>query len=217
VANSSAEKMELKDGDLITKINNHPIIDWRDLSIAVSNLKPNDLIQVEFIRDNKRMISSGHIGKCEDKNKKDTDLGYDLEEPMETILSEEVPTDFAEDFGPYQAPDILIEEIQTNELTDNESNPIIDLSLVNDLKIEKLNLYTGTEQGIFYLSFLLPEVGNTSIKLYNDLGNLVYQYDLNDFGGTFRDEVDLSDTPRGIYFMEISQNKKSVNKKITLL
>ena len=216
IPNSSAEKMELQDGDLVTKINNHPILDWTDLSIAISNLKPNDLIQVEFIRANKRMISSGHIGeKC--KKNSNTDLGNNTQEDKPSIAEELRPEKFEENFGPYEAPEIFIEEVQSNELTDSESSPIIELSLTNDLKIEKLNLYPGTEQGVFYLSFLLPEFGNTSIKLYNETGSLVYQYDLNDFGGTFRDELDLSDTPRGTYFMEITQNNKSVNKKITLL
>jgi serine protease Do len=53
--NSGAEKSGLRKGDIITKLDNRPISSYADLSGFINTKRPNDKIQVTFIRDEKTM------------------------------------------------------------------------------------------------------------------------------------------------------------------
>ncbi|MCC9073389.1 trypsin-like peptidase domain-containing protein [Flavobacterium sp. F-65] len=51
--NSGAEKSGLQKGDIIVKIDNHDISTFADLSGYINTKRPNDKVQVSFIRDGK--------------------------------------------------------------------------------------------------------------------------------------------------------------------
>ena len=53
--NSGAERSGLKEGDIITKLDNRPISSYAELSGFINTKRPNDKIQVTFIRDEKLM------------------------------------------------------------------------------------------------------------------------------------------------------------------
>lgn len=62
---SAAEKAGLKQGDLITKINDMTIDDPSDLSEAVHKYKPQDKITVTYKRDGKEAKATAILGKSE--------------------------------------------------------------------------------------------------------------------------------------------------------
>ncbi|HEX8562585.1 MAG TPA: Do family serine endopeptidase [Flavobacterium sp.] len=51
--NSGAEKSGLEKGDIITKLDNTPIATYTDLANVINTKRPNDKVQVTFIRDGK--------------------------------------------------------------------------------------------------------------------------------------------------------------------
>ena len=51
--NSAAEKAGLKDGDIITRVNNETITGEVQLSNIITSLKPNDVVSVDYLRNNK--------------------------------------------------------------------------------------------------------------------------------------------------------------------
>ncbi|MCB0519479.1 MAG: PDZ domain-containing protein [Lewinellaceae bacterium] len=51
VENSTAAEMGLQDGDVIKGINGYPILDWEDVEIAVSNMKPGEEVEVVYARN----------------------------------------------------------------------------------------------------------------------------------------------------------------------
>ena len=61
VGNSTASEMGLEDGDLITAINSHPIIDWSDVTTAINNLKAGEKIVVDYQRDGKKLHGEQNI------------------------------------------------------------------------------------------------------------------------------------------------------------
>jgi serine protease Do len=66
---SAAEKAGLKQGDLITKINDMTIDDPSDLSEAVHKYKPQDKITVTYKRDGKEAKATAILGKSESLNR----------------------------------------------------------------------------------------------------------------------------------------------------
>jgi serine protease Do len=63
--NSGAEKANLKKGDIIIKLDNQDIATFADLSGYVNTKRPNDVIQVTILRDNKSMVVPVVLTKTE--------------------------------------------------------------------------------------------------------------------------------------------------------
>jgi Do/DeqQ family serine protease len=66
--NSGAEKANLQKGDIIIKIDNQEIDTFADLSGYVNTKRPNDKVQVTFIRDGKNIIVPVVLSKNENFN-----------------------------------------------------------------------------------------------------------------------------------------------------
>src|SRR5258706_12335787 len=60
---SASEKAGLKEGDIITKIDDKKIEDPDDLSTAIKNHKPGDKVTVTFLRDKKEQKLTAELGK----------------------------------------------------------------------------------------------------------------------------------------------------------
>lgn len=60
-SNSTAEDMGLQDGDVITAINGHNIVDWDDVSTAIDAMSIGQTIEVEFERDGDMRTASAPI------------------------------------------------------------------------------------------------------------------------------------------------------------
>lgn len=58
---STAEEMGLEDGDIITAINGHSIVDWEDISTAIDAMSIGQTIEVEFERDGDMRTASAPI------------------------------------------------------------------------------------------------------------------------------------------------------------
>lgn len=61
VSTSTAETIGLKDEDIIHSINGYKMIDWSDISTAVSSLKPGEKIVVEYEREGKKAKVEGIV------------------------------------------------------------------------------------------------------------------------------------------------------------
>lgn len=89
--------------------------------------------------------------------------------------------------------------------------------LSNDnLKIEELNYYPNPNNGHFNLGFTLPKQGDTQIMIFNMEGKNVYEENLPNFSGTYKNEIDISKNPSGVYFIKVTQNGHSMFKKMIL-
>lgn len=70
----AAEKMGLKEGDVITKFDNKAIKSPDELTSAVKSRKPGDKVSVTYLRDKKENSTSGELGKWKTQNFK-MDMG----------------------------------------------------------------------------------------------------------------------------------------------
>jgi len=113
---------------------------------------------------------------------------------------------------------IIIRHIEVLDLTNEE------LKLIGkngkdqsaSLDIKDLSLAPNPSSGSLEISLFLPKKGLTTISVYNLEGKLIHEEKLNDFTGRYQKQLDLSSNPKGIYFLNVSQNKESITKKLIL-
>lgn len=204
---STAEEMGLQDQDIITKIDAYPILDWHDLTAAINNRAVGDPIQVTVNRNGAMLIKEASI-----KSEYATE-NADCQQETETEanLEEEI---LALEKDLEAAPAVEMENITEKEAEEMKTTKGVDMPIVNNLQIERLNIFPNPSNGIFNIQFELPETGNTRIRLFNSEARLVYDYDLGTFSGFFSDRIDLTNAYRGTYFLEIRQNEWTLTKKL---
>ncbi len=71
---STAAKMGLKEGDIISKVDDKKIESSDDLSATIKAHKPADKVTVTYLRDNKEQKATGELGSWKTQNFK-TDMG----------------------------------------------------------------------------------------------------------------------------------------------
>lgn len=59
---SSADKMGLRSGDVLSRINGLPVIDWDDVTAIMRSATPGQTLEVDFVRDGKKEKTSGLVG-----------------------------------------------------------------------------------------------------------------------------------------------------------
>lgn len=210
VEKSTAAEMGLKNGDVVTSINNHRIIDWDDVSAAVDVMKVGETIVVEYIRAGKKQTASKPVKSyCETRPD---------EEKYDFRASNEEDEEAEENFVNIDANNAIVEmkEVDAAEASDFKNRFSIDMPSSNNLSVQRLSIAPDASHNAFQLQFNLPQEGETSIRMYNAAGRMIYNYDLGKFSGDFTDQVNISQNGAGNYFLEIRQNEKSVTKKIIL-
>ncbi|HEV7783210.1 MAG TPA: PDZ domain-containing protein [Chitinophagaceae bacterium] len=72
---SAAEKMGLKEGDIITKVDEKNVADPDDLTAAIRSHKPGEKVTVTYLRDKKEYTATGELGKWKTQAFKSMDMG----------------------------------------------------------------------------------------------------------------------------------------------
>jgi hypothetical protein len=208
---STAEKMGLQDGDLITRIDDFPILDWHDMAAAINFREVGDPIRIQFYRKGKQEERTATIqSEAATRNKEDC-----AEEPLIT------PEPETEDLVSLAAELPAVEEITIVEVTEREAEEMkeetgVDMPVVNDLRIERLNVFPNPNYGIFSLQFDLPDSGPTQVRIFTSSARVVYENQMRNFSGFFNDQVDLTNRAKGTYFLEIRQNDKTITRKVLI-
>lgn len=216
VRNSTAAAIGLEDEDIITHINGYRIIDWDDISTAIDNLNVGDPITVKYIRDGQSNTGTDQIkSRCDTKKEREwdrPDFNFKYLEDDEDEEGED--TEISEiDLSGIQ---VNLREVSSGEANELKREYDIDLPINNNLVLGSLSLTPVPSRGTFRLQFNLPSQGNTSVKIYNAAGRLIYNYDLGRFSGQFSDQVDISQNGTGSYYLNIQQDEKFHTKKIVL-
>ena len=77
-----------------------------------------------------------------------------------------------------------------------------------------VNNYPNPTEGTFTVSFYAPETGTLNVRVADAQGKLVFNETLEHFAGQYQKELDLSANTKGTYFLQITQNGKSLSKKV---
>ena len=217
IDNSTAKTIGMEDGDHITAINDYRMLDWQDIKTAINTMKVGNQIAVDFIRNGKKMKKQGPIKSyCETKP--------DEAMQMEINVAPRPGDWFDRYFTKGEEPAIVfrsdnelqinIQSLGADEVARVNREKGLSLKGANNLAIEALSI--EQDEDTVELKFTLPGNGETTVRIYNDTGRMIYQYDLGDFTGNFKDEANLFQNGAGNFFLEVQQGDRSVTKKITL-
>ncbi len=218
VSNSTAEAMGMKNGDVVLRIDGYPIVDWSDISVAISRKKVGEEITVACRRGNTEIENTLPVKSlCDTKGKEGSSWEINLGEnfPFGERKTNPVPD---ESYQPVNMGSVTtgFNNVEAAEAADLKTRFNIDLSAANDLALEDVQLQPNPGVGLFRLQFRLPESGLTTVRIYNAAGRLIYEYELGVFSGAFSDDVDISQNGAGNYYLEVRQGERSAAKKITL-
>ncbi len=214
VENSTAADMGLQDGDVITAINSHAILDWEDITTAINSLKVGDNIQVTYSRKGEKTNGSKPIKSyCDTKKEGEWNWGgYEFRSDDEEVDDKQAGSERVN----VDEVNVALQDMPEEESTQLKQRYGIDMTVSSNLAVENLQLHPNTSMGMFKLQFKLPTSGETSIRVFNGAGRLIYDYDLGMFSGDFSDEIDISQNGAGNYYLDIRQGEKRLSKKILL-
>jgi membrane-associated protease RseP (regulator of RpoE activity) len=165
---------------------NGTAVNYNNVRSVVARLKAGKRVKVEFVRDGKKMSASTIL-----KTKAETFMYIECEQ--------------AEELDDLTAEELALLEEKAAVIGDPAS-----------LGIGSVNFFPNPSNGQFDLMFNLYDVGDVNIQIFNSNGGLVYNEQIAGFTGYFNNNVDISNNAKGIYFLIVEQNGKTVSKKVVL-
>lgn len=219
VEGSAAEALGMQDGDILLAINGAKVFDWKDVGIAIDQLSPGQTIEVQFQRDDQQLRSKTSIKsyaetkKCKNCDCSDLKQNPIMSWPFDWETGEEgETTDVPQDLRDLS---IYVSSLSTAEIQALQRDKGIDLLADNNLRVNNLGFGVNSQQSSFELAFELPDGGNTTVRIFNTTGRLIYNYELGDFTGEFSDNVDIAQ-PNQTYYLEIRQDNRNLVRQIVI-
>ena len=87
---------------------------------------------------------------------------------------------------------------------------------INDMPIENLKMYPNPNKGNFNSEFTVTEPSDVLLSITDSKGSIIYEKELSDFSGTYKENVDLSKEKSGLYFYNLKIGDKVETNKIIL-
>lgn len=214
VQNSAASRAGLESKDIIVQFNGKILIDWSDISATINGTNPGEKISVVYLRDGDERNTEATMGSECDENK----TTYNDSHSYSYHYDGDDDDDDDRDNDSTPAVDMDRIKVEVQDLSDTDSGIMRNqgIATINNLSVENISLFPNPNKGMFRLEFELPNSGDTSIKVFNSSGRIIYSFDLGEYSGLFSDEVDISQNGPGAYFLNVTQGNSSVTKKIML-
>lgn len=111
---------------------------------------------------------------------------------------------------------VLVEQlhIKVTEINEKEEASF-GIENTKELKPNTLNYYPNPSNGKFTLTFK-GKAKPTTIRITNTQGKTVYEKTLHGFDGSFSNEIDIRNLPKGIYLLQVIQGSKAAHKKLII-
>ena len=77
-----------------------------------------------------------------------------------------------------------------------------------------LMVYPNPTESLLNISFELEDSQAFNVKLISVTGHVVYQEAQDNFSGHYVNSIDISNMAKGVYFLSLSNEKGSINKKV---
>jgi phosphotransferase system IIB component len=233
---SAAERMGLKEGDIIRSVNGEKIDSFGDLSRKIRSMKPGDAVALKVMRGGAEQQISGELGEKKMEQ-------YLLRERDGDQHMFEFDRNFEHAFGPEEREELrremdelreemdrLREElgadiqrsttrirIESKKLSEEEKALLKNKGvkgLENDLELGDLNIFPNPSRGFYRIAFDVKEKADLEVDVHDASGERVYQEKITGFNGKYERTLDLSDKASGTYFLVIQQNGKATSRKL---
>ncbi len=215
IEESTAEKAGLEDGDIITSINDFTILDWEDLGTAVDVMQVGAEIKLDYLRDGQRQTGRAPIqSDCDRRERSNRAINLDFGDMTINLFGDD--EDEEDEREALRDMRVDLQDMGSSDMSRLRNDFDLDVPNSSNLNVRGLQLYPNPETGRFRLEFELSQRGDTGIRIYNNSGREIYQYDLGGFSGDFSDDVDIAQNGEGSYFLVIQQRGQAFAKKIVL-
>jgi len=81
---------------------------------------------------------------------------------------------------------------------------------------DHLMVYPNPAENLLNISFKVEENQSLEVRLISATGTVVYSEDAKDFAGYYVNTIDLSNLAKGIYFLSLTNDNGTVNKKVVI-
>ena len=187
--NTTADYIGMEDGDIVTRIDDYPIIDWHDITAAIDARNPGDNINVTVIRNGVEQSLQGRIKSEAHDSPIDRSIDMEYMEVVYQSMEEEEME--------------MVEELLEEDISEM---PVL---MVNNLK-----LFPNPNIGQFNLEFEVGGEGDVFVMVYSSQGQLIINETLLSFSGRFSKYYDLGVEPAGTYFLMVRQGENVMTRKI---
>lgn len=181
-----AQAAGLKEGDLLTKIDEFDINDFSTLHLALSHFQPGDVVTVRYTRDDKKMKSKVELKDWAQLPGHEWRARTDCGEPKS--LKQDNPEDLKKD------------------------NPI-GLTGIETLRLDDVRMYPNPTDGLFALSFSL-EPGPVTVSITDINGKVIFTENNENNGGAYNRDIDLKNVPQGNYILTVKQGDRIYTDQI---
>jgi len=87
---------------------------------------------------------------------------------------------------------------------------------ITELNIVDLSIYPNPSEDVFNITFTSDKKQDIKIRTINGLGERVFAESKQQFVGEYTKQIDLTEYPKAIYFLEIETENGIINKKLIL-
>ncbi len=226
---SAAERMGLKEGDIITAVNGDMIDSFGALSKKIRSMRPGEAVTLKVLRGGAEQQINGELGEKEMHTyfrrgpenfdfKFDHDFGPDEREQLRREMDqlrmemdrmrEELRTDLRQNTRI---------RIESRKLTDEERSLLKNkgvTGLESEPDLGELNIFPNPSTGFYQITFDVKERADVEVDVHDASGERVYQEKITGFKGKYERTLDLSDKASGSYFLVIRQNGKAASRKL---
>ncbi len=180
-----AQEAGLKEGDVITKVDQYDITDFPSLREALSHYQPGDVVTVRYVRDDKNQKTRAELKDWAQlpgfEWRARTDCGQNnVKEEENQPINEVVPG----------------------------------VSEIHPLELQNAKVFPNPTDGVFALSFQ-AESGPVSISIADVNGKVVYQEKNDNATGSYNRDIDLKGLPLGNYVISVRQGDKVFTQQIS--
>lgn len=222
-----AKDAGLESGDVIQSIDGKKMENVDQVIEYIAEKEAGDFIEVKYEREGKtkkvevELKANDNFSpknfKLDDKNFKNFKFDGDnfdlnqmdkwIEEKVENINGKETNTRIM----------IMITDLDTDDEEKlNTYSPNAKLSIIDKAELGDLEFFPNPSKGIFNLKFDSEEAADTKINIYDISGKEIYTKSLDNFEGTFDEDIDISNSEGGTYILEIVKDNKRYNKKVII-
>jgi C-terminal processing protease CtpA/Prc len=106
-----------------------------------------------------------------------------------------------------------LSEADVEQLNQHARPPV---TAENDLAVEGVFFSPNPNDGQFILNYALQESGPVQVQLYDIAGRSVFAKAFEGTPGSYSEQINISDEPKGVYFLTVVQNGKSFAKKVVI-
>ena len=186
IENGGAQAAGLKEGDVLTSIEEFEITDFATLHLALSHFLPGDKVTVRYNREGKARKVNVELKDWKDLPGHEWRSREDCGEPVEPATTED------------------------NSLRDDPPG----LSNIQPLELQDATIFPNPTEGVFAFSFRTTP-GPLTVAITDVNGKTVYNESSENPDGYYQKEIDLRGFPQGNYVISVSQGDSIFTEQIS--